>query len=299
VQLIGDLQRQKVLFGEPTHVDIKTRARECNECGSVQRPHECPFSGGQVAKAKPATKPKPAESENKSAEASPSAADKMCRAWRSMKTCARKAVCRFEHPEEHVAEKVCFDFAKSGSCVRDRCGFRHDKPAEAEKQNSAVLVPPPQPAAAGSVPAAAAAPAAKAAPVSRKRGHHESPKKNSAPVQGVNPFGSLAHSSSDSCAVDQDEEKERSASPATPRRAVSLSSRDLPGPAQSPQKKQKQNGNPSAAAARDVQGQPPVSSLSSIAAPSPSKAQPPARAQSTGGKSRSGSAKKGTALDKQ
>lgn len=283
LQLICDMQHQKILFEDPKLVDIKTRFKECNECGSIKTPHECPFALGRVVKPKPAAvKPKP--SENKVGEASSALADKMCRAWRRWKLCSRMATCKFEHPEAHVAEQICFEFRDSGACMKDGCIFRHvqpEKPVEVEKQKSNVLSPLQQPAAA----------APKAALASKKRGH-ESPSKespsDSVPAvrrQGVNPFSSL---SSDTVEVDEDEEKGGSVTaPSSPSRNNSQSR----APSASPTKKQKQSGAEETQLAR-----PPVSSLSSMSSPSPSRPQPltPNRSQSVKSTSGRGGGRGGT-----
>jgi hypothetical protein len=282
MQIVAELQASKQLHEDPRVVDVKLRSRECEECGSTQRPHACPFLNGYVAKPKPNVAAAAVAAAKKPSAASAAAVqDKMCRAWRKTKKCQHKDKCKFEHPDSHVAEQVCHQFQRNGSCLTDGCTFRHEQPAAVAPPSSVVLAPPPppppppppapqqpapvqpapvQPAAAASVsPAATAA----AAPPSlrRKRGLEQSSSSNE------NSFQILALEEEDS--EKSESAQAESAAAASPRRSKSTAA-----PASSPAKKQRAAAASSEAASSEdsdmsaSQPPPPVSSLSFFASPS-------------------------------
>jgi hypothetical protein len=161
------------LHAEPTVVNPKNRQRECAQCNSPTRAHECPFGDGA-----PPRRPQPAPAPHNELQpvgalvgaaalgagrparpAAPTApADNMCRSWRQRKQCPRKAsgrACAFEHPEAHVPQRPpCFAFQGTGFCNRgDQCPFEHrPRPPlqlpQPQSQPQAAAAPLPQQAAA-------------------------------------------------------------------------------------------------------------------------------------------------------
>lgn len=207
------------LLHEPPHlVNVRNRVRECKECGSAVRPHQCPFAtlfpmsmakklqqqgtgtGAEPAQATakdtgaqvPTQPPRPA------AVPRPPPTDLMCKSWRLHKSCPRQEmgrVCRFQHPAEHVPEPrlqpLCRVFTASGLCPKGAtCAFRHDRsstgvhvqvPQAAVPPSSSptTLVPvPPQTQAQGNSVAQSSA-----TPATRKRHAEGTP--NVTPVSAV------------------------------------------------------------------------------------------------------------------
>ena len=89
--LFTDLQ--PLLHGSVQCVDIRDRNRECKECGSLSRPHECPFMDPARAR-RSQTAPLSSDSAPSmgaaSAAASASGGEGMCGSWRRFRTCERK-----------------------------------------------------------------------------------------------------------------------------------------------------------------------------------------------------------------
>jgi hypothetical protein len=168
-----------LLHGSPYCVDISDRQRECRECGSMARPHECPFMDPTRA-ARPQALAGAAVSASSSAS---SAADKMCGSWSRTRTCAKKGLgCSFSHPEGHIVaqkSKECFAFQRNGHChVGSTCPYKHTeglaRPANASAASDAAARPatsktsdkPSGQVSYGSAPLVAAATSAAAAPAS-------------------------------------------------------------------------------------------------------------------------------------
>lgn len=123
-----------MLHKAPHTVSATNRSAECRECGSLMKPHSCPFAStiefrvgvtggaGRVVGAVAAI------------GAAVSQADNMCRSWKSTKTCPRLSknhTCKFDHPVSHVPAG-CFDFARDGSCRRGaECQYSHTAPSGA------------------------------------------------------------------------------------------------------------------------------------------------------------------------
>jgi hypothetical protein len=131
------------LHASPSIVQPSDRLRECRECGSLGRPHECPFTiGYRSTLARPSMQPQVATAPRPSFPAtgglvgpSTSAAalavaidDLMCSEWRKKKTCGRltaNLTCNCQHSADFVVSpQVCFDFA-NGRCTRVKCIFAH------------------------------------------------------------------------------------------------------------------------------------------------------------------------------
>ena len=151
-------------------VKPKDRLRECKQCGSVIKPHVCPFGAdsdgtARFAKAASAAAPRP----RGSAVSPPSVAAAsvtpvssssrttgsipvrhgtgdmpICHSWRLKKVCVHEQngqVCRFLHPKDcaRMPAGTCFEMADRGKCSKgDQCPFNHGAPAAA-----AVIVPLP------------------------------------------------------------------------------------------------------------------------------------------------------------
>jgi hypothetical protein len=292
----------------PRGVNVNDRFKECPECGSLQSPHECPFSKGYVAR--------PVEKTGKAAQlaaaakkpSEPSLAlDKMCRSWRKAKRCMRhnEGACRFDHPDVHVAEQLCFQFQRQGTCHLEDCTFRHEAAEGSAKNNSVILAsssppppshPPQQQAASASAAAAPAADseaapgpaapdsaaasasaaqpaaAAKAASAPKSAASSAPPKRSSTAsekARHTNPFQALQ--SEESTGVDN----EQLESPSTPRKGRSLTA--AAPPASSPTRKRRQDPEPdeeedtygSGSGSTAAAAAPPVSSLSLIKLSSP------------------------------
>jgi len=137
-----------------TQVDTRKRTSECKLCNNHNGIHTCelerlatggasrhsyanrasPQSGGSGAAMHSAGRSSVSQGRDRSAASSAVAAsvdvnDKMCRNWRSHKSCRRLnegRACMYEHPLEHVpAQARCFDFTQ-GRCTRGaRCRFTH------------------------------------------------------------------------------------------------------------------------------------------------------------------------------
>lgn len=145
-----------LLHGSPQCVDISDRHRECRECGSMERPHECPFMDPtRVPRQQaPTGAPRPQALAGAAASASSSAssaADKMCGSWSRTRTCAKKGLgCGFSHPEGHIVaqkSKECFAFQRNGLChVGSTCPYKHTeglarRPAGASAASDAAARP--------------------------------------------------------------------------------------------------------------------------------------------------------------
>lgn len=172
---------------EPAPVNPRFRHRECRECGSMDKPHQCRFApagavnrallsaslngitqAGGVGAAAPmrgsptwvaeinglGNRQQHSGAAVQRAALADSSDDNMCRSWKRNKQCERhtSGLCKFTHPPDYTPpQKVCFSFRDSGYCLRgSTCPFSHGE----------------RPAAAPSVapPAAAVAPAVAAAP---------------------------------------------------------------------------------------------------------------------------------------
>ena len=149
---------QPLLAGDISVVRPKDRHRECRQCGSMERPHQCRFIVGH-ARSLPSTQTHavarnsdaaPAQSVAQSSTAAPprrpaaphpADADGMCRSWHRNKTCprmAKGASCQFKHPAEYeVQPQVCFDFRDFGRCRRGTmCSFSHVQAAPQQQQQA-------------------------------------------------------------------------------------------------------------------------------------------------------------------
>ena len=180
-------QYGRLMHEAPRIVDVQNRLKECHECGSLSKVHECPYPhlkhGQQKVAAQQQQKPKQqgqqqhgavrvaAAAAPASASASASAApdDKMCKSWRRARECPRLhrgERCGFEHPVAYVVpQKVCFAFRDTGHCARgEACKFPHNSaPQQQQQQQQSAAAPAPAaaaPAAAGAAAVAVAAPAA-------------------------------------------------------------------------------------------------------------------------------------------
>lgn len=139
-----------LLHGKVQCVDIKDRNRECKECGSLARPHDCPFMDPTRARrAQAPSRPglaagspqAAAAADGEGAAARPSA-EEMCGSWRRTRTCERKEKgipCRYGHPEEYVLKaKECFAFQRDGFCSNgSSCQYKH-----VQRRKEAEVSPP-------------------------------------------------------------------------------------------------------------------------------------------------------------
>lgn len=157
-----------LLHGPAQCVDIRDRTRECKECGSTQRPHECPFMDHARARRLQAPPQQGSVAASSSASSSPAAAaaDTLCGFWRRTRVCEKKELgtCRFAHPQEYVLpaprSKACFAFQRQGFCsAGSGCHFEHIQPSAATNAKAAPAVAAASPAAASSASAPAPAPA--------------------------------------------------------------------------------------------------------------------------------------------
>lgn len=247
----------------PAQVKVADRFKECQECGSMEKPHSCPFSQTNVmmSRAKPAAKSSGAASSAPAVQPG----DKMCQSWRRQKSCANKERCNWEHPVDHVVQTVCIEFQKSGACGRARCRFSHVAPAGAAGGAQVQVELPAAPKPATQV-------AAKAATAASKQ-------QGAVSVTNGNRFAPL--SNSDDPAVVPQEEKESepvAKTPPQPHRSLSAtaangSSVSAAAPAASPSRKR-------SASLREPESNPdgsasgasvPVSSLSSLSFASPTR----------------------------
>ena len=229
---------------DPKAFNVKLRHKECKQCGNVQRAHACPYAVGFAARPK-----RPAAAAAVAQPKSSGPPDNMCRSWRNTKRCAKllSGKCRFTHPVEHVAEFECKAF-RLGSCVDERCTFRHAPPAQPAALAEVSVQPPVAPQVASSAPSDPALPAASAAlrpvTVSKKRGFVTPPE-----VPMVNSFQALE---------DEEEKSSSPASAAQPAAAV---------PAASPSKKRRQDSTRVVNENGCATGTPPPSSLNSLSSP--------------------------------
>ena len=176
-------QYGRLMHEAPRIVDVQNRLKECHECGSLTKIHECPFPQlryGQQTVAAQQQKPKqqggaPAAAATAAAASAsaPAAAnvagpvDNMCKSWRLKRECPRRRRgerCRFTHPDSHVIqEKVCFAFQQNGVCARgEACKFPHRAAPQQQQQQQQLVVAVAVPVA---VPAAVPAAGGVAAPM--------------------------------------------------------------------------------------------------------------------------------------
>lgn len=149
-----------ILHGSVQCVDIKDRTKECKECGSLVRPHECPFV--DLSRARRPQAPPSSSAAVAAAARSGSGVDEMCSSWRRTRTCERREKgisCKYAHPEEHTLKaKECFAFQRGGFCSNGTsCQYKHvqrgveaggnkpsSKPGERapSSSSSSILLPP-------------------------------------------------------------------------------------------------------------------------------------------------------------
>ena len=162
---------RSLLHTLPAVVQAKDRLRECQECGSMQYPHECAFmpSGVSHRASLDGVQHRPAAMQSSGASAGrPDQSDAMCRMWRSKKTCPRRdegRPCKHEHPPGHVPDG-CYQFAKMGHCNRgDQCAYPHTRaPMMDARTETVVEVPAAAAAAAAAADAAVSSPASSSQP---------------------------------------------------------------------------------------------------------------------------------------
>jgi hypothetical protein len=193
-QIVADfsmLHIRPLLQEEPRVVRPADRKRECRECGSLARPHQCPFTdraAGTVARLR--LQPAASRSVTHHREAdeslpSPSAAPRpppparsspalrltppslsasfsdsnMCKSWRRTKTCPRLdkgKPCGYTHPADlTLTTKQCNAFRDTGFCAQgELCRYPHLMPASSS--------PAPAPASSPTPPASVPTPSASA-----------------------------------------------------------------------------------------------------------------------------------------
>ena len=225
------LMRDKgLLMNAPHTVSVKSRSSECRECGSVIKPHICPFVSNTDFRVGGSSVGSGRINGPDAAIAEIHKLDSMCRSWKTKKSCPRKdknQPCKFEHPADHIPPG-CFDFARNGSCSRDAaCPYSHTAPSAAaprpEAASSAASHIPSQPIASVSARADSNASrsklkAARVEPQEEKEKNVEpaaSPPKNSkrrertpaAPISSDDTH--MADGNDESSIVVDDEEQER------------------------------------------------------------------------------------------
>ncbi len=291
----------------PSFVSTRDRTRECKECGSLDKLHDCPFAhpmrqaltsrqrtawqsfvpaSGSAPPAVPQAAPQAAR-----------AADKMCHAWRRNGTCPR-AQCEFEHPKDHQPQlKECFAFKETGHCDKGTmCRFLHaavsvpvvvsaQQPSQPQQQPSG---PQPMDEEQQAAPAASAAassrPSSKPAAAASRRRKADSALAPALPSS--NPFDALARADdidgrSWGQQCEDEEERVKTVSSTTPPMS-SLSSLSAPTPVlpsssetASPNKRRRAG---TAATTAESAAASPAASAASNAAPTSS---PPSRSSSS------------------
>ena len=146
---ITALRDKGLLMKAPHTVSVKSRSSECRECGSVLKPHSCPFistTDFRVGGSSTGSARITGLSATAAVAAAMQQSGSMCRSWKTKKSCPRlekNQPCKFDHPEAHIPPG-CFDFARNGACGRgDACPYLHTMPIAAVARPEAASAAPP------------------------------------------------------------------------------------------------------------------------------------------------------------
>ena len=139
--------QQYQLHSPPTTVDtsLRSRTRECKECGSTEKEHQCPFNTnnimfGSTTTATAATSASAPTSSPSTANntGSGTSGSMMCHGWRRHKRCSRheRQQCKYDHPDDYMpSNDICFSYRDRGHCPRGSlCRYSHQEQALPQPQ---------------------------------------------------------------------------------------------------------------------------------------------------------------------
>jgi hypothetical protein len=180
------VQVQPMLHQHPMAVNPIDRRRECPECGSLLRPHACPFMAQShsvsailqsnnaqqnqkvVPTATPAVRGSRSDAQQRAGSDRKEAGKEdshICKSWRRLHACGRGDACSHPHPPDHVPDNICREFKERAFCQRgSTCKFVHlHRP---DQPQAVVATPQPQaPVVAVPVASAAASPSSSSSTV--------------------------------------------------------------------------------------------------------------------------------------